>query len=122
MPEENGNNKQIRNEIQRFKLVVVGDGACGKTSILTKFTVRRDLLIFIFTKLIRSAKPHNSKVSNQFLQNMIFYPGLPTILKVNSVKINTYDNVIVRSNFFRSFWGKSFGEKKLGLQSSEHHT
>jgi len=38
MPEENGNNKQIRNEIQRFKLVVVGDGACGKTSILTKFT------------------------------------------------------------------------------------
>ena len=56
MPEENGNNKQIRNEIQRFKLVVVGDGACGKTSILTKFTVRRDLLIFIFTKLIRSAK------------------------------------------------------------------
>ena len=60
MPEENGNNKQIRNEIQRFKLVVVGDGACGKTSILTKFTVRRDLLMFIFTKLIRSAKPHNS--------------------------------------------------------------
>ena len=57
MPEENGNNKQIRNEIQRFKLVVVGDGACGKTSILTKFTVRRDLLIFIFTKLIRSANP-----------------------------------------------------------------
>ena len=50
MPEENGNNKRIRNEIQRFKLVVVGDGACGKTSILTKFTVRRDLLIFIFTK------------------------------------------------------------------------
>ena len=49
MPEENGNNKQIRNEIQRFKLVVVGDGACGKTSILTKFTVRRDLQIFIFT-------------------------------------------------------------------------
>ena len=40
MPEENGNNKRIRNEIQRFKLVVVGDGACGKTSILTKFTVR----------------------------------------------------------------------------------
>ena len=71
MPEENGNNKQIRNEIQRFKLVVVGDGACGKTSILTKFTVRRDLLIFIFTKLIRSAKPHYSKVSNKFLQNMI---------------------------------------------------
>lgn len=60
MPEENGNNKQIRNEIQRFKLVVVGDGACGKTSILTKFTVRRDLLIFIFTELIRWAKPHNS--------------------------------------------------------------
>ena len=50
MPEENGNNKQIRNEIQRFKLVVVGDGACGKTSILTKFTVRRDLLIFIIPK------------------------------------------------------------------------
>ena len=57
MPEENGNNKQIRNEIQRFKLVVVGDGACGKTSILTKFTVRRDLLIFIFTELIRWANP-----------------------------------------------------------------
>jgi len=70
MPEENGNNKQIRNEIQRFKLVVVGDGACGKTSILTKFTVRRDLLIFIFTKLILWAKPHNSK-GNHFLQNMI---------------------------------------------------
>ena len=50
MPEENGNNKQVRNEIQRFKLVVVGDGACGKTSILTKFTVRRDLLIFIIPK------------------------------------------------------------------------
>ena len=57
MPEENGNNKQIRNEIQRFKLVVVGDGACGKTSILTKFTVRRDLLIFIFTELILWANP-----------------------------------------------------------------
>ena len=28
-----------KNDIKRFKLVVVGDGACGKTSLLTVFKV-----------------------------------------------------------------------------------
>ena len=43
MTEENGHKYVIPNALPRYKLVIVGDGACGKTSILTRFSVRSDL-------------------------------------------------------------------------------
>ena len=45
MSEENGHKYVIPNALPRYKLVIVGDGACGKTSILTRFSVRSDLTI-----------------------------------------------------------------------------
>ena len=35
-----------KNDIKRFKLVVVGDGACGKTSLLTVFKVCTAVILY----------------------------------------------------------------------------
>ena len=59
-----------KNDVKRFKLVVVGDGACGKTSLLTVFKVCCTVILYETSDQPRQIRLHFSKTN--LISNLSF--------------------------------------------------
>ena len=59
-----------KNDIKRFKLVVVGDGACGKTSLLTVFKVCSTVILYETSDQPRQIRLQFSKTN--LISNLSF--------------------------------------------------